>query len=122
LIRPILVHRANGRNLINNASKRTLESESMVTLSTSLSLRLYLSYTYEICLFGQATQKAKNGASHSLGYGRSRFFRPPRLTIRRRFSSWNKEYNTGDPDYYTKQYYTGGAQCWNGPQRSVTVG
>jgi len=62
-------------------------------------------YIYEVCMFGSATQKAKNGANHNLGH----------------FTSWNKESNVGDPDYYSVQYYTGGAQCWNGPQRSVTL-
>jgi len=62
-------------------------------------------YVYEVCLFGAATQKAKNGAHHNLGH----------------FSSWNKDSNPGDPDYYDVQHYTGGAQCWNGPQRSVTL-
>lgn len=63
-------------------------------------------YTYEVCLFGQAMQKAnKGGGNHSLG----------------KFSSWNKTAPVGSPEYYSRQVYTGGAQCWNGPQRSITV-
>lgn len=27
----------------------------------------------------------------------------------------------GSPEYYSKQYYKGGARCWNGPERSVTL-
>ncbi|KIJ56830.1 hypothetical protein M422DRAFT_22966 [Sphaerobolus stellatus SS14] len=62
-------------------------------------------YTYEVCLFGSATQK---GSSHNnLG----------------RFESWNKDSNVkpGEPAFYTVQHYTGGAKCWNGPMRSVTL-
>jgi len=62
-------------------------------------------YIYEICMFGAATQKSKTGAYHNLGH----------------FSSWNRDSTPDDPDYYTKQHYTGGTQCWNGPQRSVTL-
>jgi len=62
-------------------------------------------YVYEICLFGAATQKPKSGANHNLG----------------RFTSWKRDSNPGDDDYYTVQHYTGGTQCWNGPQRSVTL-
>ncbi|KAG9103984.1 hypothetical protein FRC06_006423 [Ceratobasidium sp. 370] len=63
-------------------------------------------YTYSICLFGSATQKSnRDHSSHSLG----------------RFSGWNdKEGVTmGSRQYYTRQYYKGGARCWNGPERSV---
>ncbi|ELU43157.1 endoplasmic reticulum protein [Rhizoctonia solani AG-1 IA] len=65
-------------------------------------------YTYSVCLFGSATQKSnRDHASHSLG----------------RFSGWNdKEGVTpGSYDYYTRQYYKGGARCWNGPERSVIL-
>ena len=27
----------------------------------------------------------------------------------------------GSPEYYSKQRYTKGARCWNGPERSVSV-
>lgn len=64
-------------------------------------------YTYEVCLFGEARQKANSGSSvHSLGH----------------FSSWKKDEEAGTPDYYSRQVFTGGAKCWNGPQRSVQVG
>ncbi|KAH7100583.1 endoplasmic reticulum protein [Auriculariales sp. MPI-PUGE-AT-0066] len=64
-------------------------------------------YTYEVCLFGNANQKSKNGGSNNLG----------------RFSSWNTAEGVvvGSPEYYSVQKYTNGARCWNGPERSVTV-
>ncbi|CCA68517.1 related to alpha glucosidase II beta subunit [Serendipita indica DSM 11827] len=63
-------------------------------------------YTYEVCLFGQATQKSNNGGgSHSLGH----------------FSSWNTSAPEGTPEYYSRQVYKHGAKCWNGPERSITV-
>jgi len=63
-------------------------------------------YVYEVCLFGAATQRPTNGGgTHSLG----------------RFSSWNTDAPLGSTDYYTKQHYTHGAKCWNGPERSITV-
>ena len=63
-------------------------------------------YTYEICLFGEARQRANSGGSvHSLGH----------------FSSWKKDEEVGTPGYYSRQIFTGGAKCWNGPQRSVQV-
>ncbi|QRV91282.1 protein kinase C substrate 80K-H [Ceratobasidium sp. AG-Ba] len=63
-------------------------------------------YTYSICLFGSATQKSnRDHSSHSLG----------------RFSGWSDKEGVvaGDHAYYTRQYYKGGARCWNGPERSV---
>ncbi|KAF8529155.1 glucosidase II beta subunit-like-domain-containing protein [Hysterangium stoloniferum] len=62
-------------------------------------------YTYEVCLFGDATQRG--GGTHSLG----------------KYSSWSRDPNTkpGDPRYYQTQHYTNGAKCWNGPERSVTL-
>ncbi|KAG8767176.1 hypothetical protein FRC15_005878 [Serendipita sp. 397] len=63
-------------------------------------------YTYEVCIFGQATQKSNNGGSqNSLG----------------RFSSWNTSAPVGSPEYYSRQVYKHGARCWNGPERSITV-
>ncbi|KAF9935479.1 hypothetical protein BGZ65_003363 [Modicella reniformis] len=53
-------------------------------------------YTYSVCLFGEANQK-----SHS-------------TTYLGKFSSW-------DDDDYSVQIYSGGTQCWNGPQRSVRL-
>src|SRR5882757_9441492 len=38
-----------------------------------------------------------------------------------RFSSWNNDAPLGSSEYYTKQFYTHGAKCWNGPERSITV-
>ncbi|PLW22299.1 hypothetical protein PCASD_15310 [Puccinia coronata f. sp. avenae] len=60
-------------------------------------------YIYEVCLFGEAFQKTSNGARTSLG----------------RFSHWNKDAPHGSPEYYSKQVYTDGAKCWNGPERSL---
>jgi len=67
-------------------------------------------YTYEVCLFDEARQKptaGKGGQTNSLG----------------KFKSWNNDprVQPGEPAYYTKQHYTGGAKCWNGPNRSVTL-
>ncbi|KAH9950157.1 endoplasmic reticulum protein [Amylocystis lapponica] len=65
-------------------------------------------YTYEVCLFSEARQKPnKGGSTHSLG----------------KFTSWNKApgVEPGSPEYYSKQHYTRGAKCWNGPMRSVTL-
>lgn len=39
----------------------------------------------------------------------------------RKFSSWNKAARAGELEYYTRQHYTQGAKCWNGPHRSVEV-
>ncbi|KAG0296762.1 hypothetical protein BGZ96_008622 [Linnemannia gamsii] len=55
-----------------------------------------IEYTYSVCLFGEAKQKSHSDTS--LGT----------------FSSW-----VGDN--YDTQLYTGGARCWNGPERSVKV-
>ncbi|POV94665.1 hypothetical protein PSTT_16731 [Puccinia striiformis] len=60
-------------------------------------------YIYEVCLFGDAYQKSSNGGRTSLG----------------RFSHWNKDAPKGSREYYSKQVYTDGAKCWNGPERSV---
>jgi len=63
-------------------------------------------YTYEVCLFGEARQRANSGGSvHSLGH----------------FSSWKIDEEVGIPNYYSRQIFTNGAKCWNGPQRSVQV-
>ncbi|KAF8841281.1 hypothetical protein BDN67DRAFT_928581 [Paxillus ammoniavirescens] len=63
-------------------------------------------YTYEVCLFEEARQKPnKGGSTFSLG----------------KFTSWNQLSKPGEPEYYTKQRYTQGAKCWNGPQRSVEL-
>ncbi|KAG9070868.1 hypothetical protein KI688_008409 [Linnemannia hyalina] len=55
-----------------------------------------IEYTYTVCLFGEAKQKSHSDTS--LGT----------------FSSW-------EGDNYDTQLYTGGARCWNGPERSVKV-
>ncbi|KAG2130985.1 glucosidase II beta subunit-like-domain-containing protein [Suillus bovinus] len=63
-------------------------------------------YTYEVCLFDEARQIPKSGGSgFSLG----------------KFSSWNKVARPGELEYYTRQHYTQGAKCWNGPHRSVEL-
>lgn len=38
------------------------------------------------------------------------------------FSSWKIDEEVGTPNYYSRQTFTSGAKCWNGPQRSVQVG
>ncbi|KAG2147979.1 glucosidase II beta subunit-like-domain-containing protein [Suillus clintonianus] len=63
-------------------------------------------YTYEVCLFDEARQIPNSGGSgFSLG----------------KYSSWNKAAQPGELEYYTKQHYTQGAKCWNGPHRSVEL-
>jgi len=62
-------------------------------------------YTYEVCLFGEARQRSTSGSVQSLGH----------------FSSWKIDEKVGTPSYYSRQMFTGGAKCWNGPQRSVQV-
>ncbi|KAF9242918.1 glucosidase II beta subunit-like-domain-containing protein [Melanogaster broomeanus] len=63
-------------------------------------------YTYEVCLFEEARQKPnKGGTTFSLG----------------KFTSWNQLAKPGELEYYTKQRYTQGTKCWNGPQRSVEL-
>jgi protein kinase C substrate 80K-H len=63
-------------------------------------------YTYEVCLFDEARQIPNSGGSgFSLG----------------KFSSWNKAARPGELEYYTRQHYTQGAKCWNGPHRSVEL-
>jgi len=65
-------------------------------------------YTYEVCLFDEARQKPnKGGQTFSLG----------------RFASWNDASGVepGSPEYYSKQFYTLGTKCWNGPARSVVL-
>ncbi|KAH7888167.1 glucosidase II beta subunit-like-domain-containing protein [Phlebopus sp. FC_14] len=63
-------------------------------------------YTYEVCLFEEARQKPnQGGATFSLG----------------KFTSWNQLAQPGELEYYTKQRYTQGTKCWNGPQRSVEL-
>ncbi|EJF63088.1 endoplasmic reticulum protein [Dichomitus squalens LYAD-421 SS1] len=65
-------------------------------------------YVYEVCLFDEARQKPlKGGQTFSLG----------------KFAEWNNAegIEKGSPAYYSKQHYTRGAKCWNGPQRSVTL-
>jgi len=62
-------------------------------------------YTYEVCLFGAATQKATRGGNNNLGS----------------FSSWHLSATPGTLEYYSRQIYSRGARCWNGPERSVTL-
>ena len=39
------------------------------------------------------------------------------------FDRWNEAdgIEPGSPEFYSKQYYSRGAKCWNGPMRSVQV-
>ncbi|KAI8903278.1 glucosidase II beta subunit-like-domain-containing protein, partial [Gorgonomyces haynaldii] len=59
-------------------------------------------YVYELCLFGEAKQKAKSGGNVGLGT----------------FTRWGDRKNQKS---YHKMMYENGLQCWNGPQRSVEV-
>jgi protein kinase C substrate 80K-H len=78
-----------------------------------------------VCLFDEAKQKPRHGgSSFSLGYVDNAVFdQCSKLTklVCRRFQGWNVSATPGMTEYYTKQAYTGGARCWNGPERSVSV-
>lgn len=63
-------------------------------------------YVYEVCFFGEAKQKAKNGGGRT-GLGR--------------FVGWAEGVEQGEKGYWEKQRYEGGQRCWNGPQRSAKV-
>lgn len=41
----------------------------------------------------------------------------------RKFETWNEApgIEVGSPEFYSRQHYTRGTKCWNGPSRSVTV-
>ncbi|KAH9978251.1 glucosidase II beta subunit-like-domain-containing protein [Lactifluus volemus] len=65
-------------------------------------------YVYEVCLFEEAIQRPSYGGStFSLG----------------RFTSWNTspDVKTGSAEYYSRQVYSHGTRCWNGPERSVKL-
>ncbi|THH27716.1 hypothetical protein EUX98_g6470 [Antrodiella citrinella] len=64
-------------------------------------------YTYEVCLFDEAKQKPNNGGTtFSLG----------------RFAGWEGgDVNEGSAGDHSKQHYTSGTKCWNGPARSVQL-
>ncbi|TDL29245.1 hypothetical protein BD410DRAFT_779584 [Rickenella mellea] len=65
-------------------------------------------YTYEVCLFKESKQIPNHGGqTFSLG----------------RFHSWHPspDVEVGSPEYYTKQVYSSGARCWNGPERSTKL-
>ncbi|KAI0301937.1 glucosidase II beta subunit-like-domain-containing protein [Multifurca ochricompacta] len=65
-------------------------------------------YVYEVCLFEEAKQIPNHGGStFSLG----------------RFTSWNPSPDVaeGSAEYYSKQIYSHGTKCWNGPERSVQL-
>ncbi|KAJ3417484.1 hypothetical protein HDV05_003348 [Chytridiales sp. JEL 0842] len=68
-------------------------------------------YTYELCFFGRATQKAKSGGiDTNLGQVDWTGFSGKDLT---KFSGKNLKYTEGK--------FENGSKCWNGPERSVTV-
>ncbi|XP_064625398.1 glucosidase 2 subunit beta-like isoform X2 [Lineus longissimus] len=59
-------------------------------------------YIYKLCPYDRTSQRSKNGGGEtSLG-------------------SWG-EWAGPENDKYIKQKYTGGQNCWNGPDRSVVV-
>jgi protein kinase C substrate 80K-H len=59
-------------------------------------------YTYEVCIFGRAQQKDLDGASGT------------------QLGTWHKMKVDPETGARTMEW-TGGAKCWNGPERSATV-
>lgn len=57
-----------------------------------------LEYTYKACLFDHCTQRPKNGGSET------------------RLGNWERWDND-----FTTMVFSGGQQCWNGPQRSTRI-
>jgi len=63
-------------------------------------------YIYSVCIFGNAHQKSKrDGANTNLGS----------------FERFSGNSDSNHPDYYSKQLYSRGNKCWNGPERSVNA-
>jgi protein kinase C substrate 80K-H len=58
-------------------------------------------YTYEVCVFGRASQKEGQGGGTSLG----------------NWKGTERDPETGD----RMLLWTDGQKCWNGPKRSATV-
>lgn len=123
LIHNTLALGANGRNLMELACLRTRESTLSSINIYDGHITQHDSYTYEVCLFGEARQKPMNGGTtFSLGYVLLIF--PKQYWHKRhnrRFTSWNPMASPGELPYYHKQVYKHGARCWNGPERSVIV-
>ena len=67
-----------------------------------------ISYTYELCFFGRATQKSnKDTSSNNLGWAHYPTL-CSELTIERSFIDWNTSAPPGTLDYYTRQNYRNG--------------
>ena len=60
-------------------------------------------YTYEVCIFGKASQKDNPDSRSGTDLGK-----------------WTKM-DVDDETYERTMYWERGAKCWNGPQRSATV-
>lgn len=68
-------------------------------------------YTYEVCFFGQATQKANRGHGGNVSLGRFDKFEPLKEGLS----------PETDAQYFGRQVFNRGQRCWNGPERSAIV-
>jgi protein kinase C substrate 80K-H len=67
------------------------------------------SYTYELCLFGKATQKSnRDSSSNHLGWVCLVLCLHGTGLTSRTFTEWKTDEAPGTYEYYTRQYYRNG--------------